>query len=146
MSRKRRDRNLLFMVAAIVFMAAPATLATAYFLLSGDPSVRPLSASRESEAISQGRALGIEIVARVRWGRRSQAGFDRSELKQMITGAFYSHGAEVRTLFEDVPGTTITITYEVGENVFGPAPISRASQNVRAAVGAYRLSLHNYDP
>lgn len=141
MPRWRFDQNYLIVVATIALVTAPAALVTGYYLLSGDPRVRPLAASREAEALGERHRLGVGLVARVHWGQDSQAAFSRDELRQMIDGAFYAHGEEVRIEFAESSGHTVVVTYHIGHSHIGPFPVSKAASGVRAAVEVYRASI-----
>jgi len=139
---ERRPRGAAFVAILGLLVATPATLAMGYYLVSGDPRVRPLAVTRESLAFIEGFTSGVQIVTTVAWGRDSQTQFDRETLKQTLVGAFYAHGEETIIEFEEVPGDRILITYTVGQNTYGPAEIDRAVAGVRAAVDAYRISIN----
>lgn len=135
------ERNGTYLAVIILLVAAPATLATTYFAITKDPTVRPLALTRESEAEALGARTGLEIVAQVNWGSAARADFSQADLGRRITRAFYAHGESVRVEFVQVRGSDdITVTYMMGANRFGPNPISTAADGIRAVISAYRLS------
>lgn len=138
MRDRQSERNLLLITAIIALMAAPTGLVTGYYLFSGDPRVRPLATSRESEALGERHRLGIELVAHIRWGRDSQTAYSQSALTNMITQAFYAHGEDSRVELQEVSGQSVSVTYQIGHNSIGPMPVHEAASGIRAAISAYR--------
>ena len=131
----------LLLVALIAAVAAPAFTATTYYLVTNDPRVRPLALTREAEAWARGQTGGTEIVVRVYWGSDTPPGLSRQDFSGRLVRAFYAHGEEVRVVIEDTPDRKgVSVAYEMGPNLFGPVPASRAAEGIRAIIDALRMS------
>jgi len=140
MKQTHSERNFLVISLTILALAAPAALSMGYFLFSGDPRVRPLALTREGEAVGQGDAYGIEILATLHWGRDGTFAFTPENIRQRIQDAFYSHGEEVRIVTQEVSGQYVQISYKIGQTQIGPMDIDAAAMGIRAAIDAYRIA------
>ncbi|MFV2033625.1 MAG: hypothetical protein ACC631_00690 [Halocynthiibacter sp.] len=136
------ERNGTYLMLVILIVAAPAVLANFFYAITKDPTLRPLAITRDAEAKALGSRTGLEIIAQINWGSNARANFSQIDLSGRITRAFYAHGESVRVEIQEVAGSdTITVTYIMGRNRFGPNPVANAADGIRAAIIAYRISV-----
>ncbi len=133
-------KNSSILIAIILVIALPATTMVVAYMLTKNPTLRPLARTLNDEAIYRGEAVAVEIVAHVRWTERRQKSFSQRELANVILRAFRAHGVAVRTVFETADSADpVSITYQVGRNKFGPLRINKAGDAVNNAIAVYRM-------
>jgi len=140
--RKKRGNNVLYIATIITALAAPASLSSLYFLITRDPTVRPLALTREGEmqAGRDGQANEL-ITAHIHWGTSGVQNLNSQKLTQDILDAFHGHGVKARVLIHETSGSNhVVVTYTVGSSMIGPFPAYRAAEGISAAIAAYRLS------
>jgi len=143
--RKKRGNNILYIATIITALAAPAGMSSLYFLITRDPSVRPLALTREGEmqAGRSGEANEL-ITAHIHWGTNKVQNISVQGLSQDILNAFYGHGVKARVLIHETPGSNqVAVTYTVGASMIGPFSAYRAAEGISAAIAAYRLTSDN---
>jgi len=133
-------KNTSVLVAIILVVALPATTSVVAYMITKNPTLRPLARTVNDEAIYRGQAAAVEIVARIRWTTGRQKSFNQRELSNVVQRAFRAHGVTARVVFETVSSADpVTITYQVGRNTIGPSRINRAGDAVNNAIAVYRM-------
>ena len=133
-------KNSSILIAIILVIALPATTMVVAYMLTKNPTLRPLARTLNDEAIYRGEAVATEIVAHIRWTTGRQKSFSQRELSNVVQRAFRAHGVTARVVFETVNSADpVTITYQVGRNTIGPSRINRAGDTVNNAVAVYRM-------
>lgn len=135
---KRSERPVLTLFIAFVLVAAPATISTSWYYITGSIGARPLALTREYEALN-GIGNEIAIIAEIQWSASSSGRYSKQQMKQLLQQAFYRHGEGVVVFFRDVETPETNITYKVGRNTFGPVRFADAARYVRPAIDALRL-------
>ncbi|AJE45010.1 hypothetical protein [Celeribacter indicus] len=134
----KRDTLIILLIA--VFLVTPALLALAMYVVTKNPSLRPLGITLErlvEAGLMEDRSL---IVVQVDIGSKAPAVHTRDDYATAIETAFARLDAEARVRFRTVPeDRSVSVTYLVGESRIGPFPMSRAAEGVLAAVQAERL-------
>lgn len=139
MTLPRSNQNFLVVSLTILAIAAPAALSMGYYLLSGDPRIRPLALTREGEA--RHGVDGLEILVTLHLGRGGNTyGVNIPDMRNRIRNAFYAHGEEVRIITEDSDSQTVQISYTIGRTRIGPMEIGAAAEGVKPAIDAYRVA------
>ncbi len=133
-------KNSSLLIAIILVVALPATTSVVAYMITKNPTLRPLARTVNDEAIYRGQATAVEIVARIRWTTGRQKSFNQRELANVVQRAFRAHGVASRVVFETVNSADpVTITYQVGRNEIGPSRINRAGDAVNNAIAVYRM-------
>lgn len=134
----RQGRQISSLVALIVAVSTPATLALSWYHLTGDPTFRPLALTVDRLA-----AVGIETgepqaraVIRTDGTRPEHARI----LARRIHAAFYGKGLEASVVIVTRAGSgPMRVTYEVGANRFGPFAPADAATGIQDSVQALTL-------
>lgn len=136
------QRNVMHLMMVIGLVTMPTAGALTYYVLSNDPTSRPLGITQQSlDAFERNGRPAFEIVAHIAYDPRYSQGMDRTELARSLTNAFRSKGVHMRVAFTDTGGAGTWVTYQIGPSTMGPYPLSDASEGVRAAVEAYRMTV-----
>ncbi|MFD0980569.1 hypothetical protein [Tropicimonas aquimaris] len=135
------QRQISILVALVVAIATPATMALSYYKLTGDPTFRPLALTVE-RLIAGGVDVDYEHVrAVVHTGDTAEDRARAQRLGEGVQVAFYGKGIDALVQYEIVAGRAPpTVTYHVARRSFGPYSGAAAAQGVRAAVEALRLN------
>lgn len=124
----------------IALLATPALAALTYAQLSGDASARPMSITVDS--LRSGLFGKSRVEALVSIGDQGLSDRQKEDLTKQLKQTFAGREVPVAVKFISVPDRSESeITYTVGKNTVGPLPLRRASEGVRPAVEAYRLTL-----
>ena len=135
-----KDKNWLLILGLILAVSAPAALSVTAYLVTKNPTLRPLARTEDDEAIYKGLATANRIIAHIRWTTKRRRNFTRKDLETAIDRAFNVHGVRVHVEFETVDTNgNVTITYQVGANTFGPHTITKAADSVNGAIAVYRM-------
>lgn len=118
----------------------PAAAATAYFLYTGDPSLRPLGVTQESLATGGADPGFIAIAVRVDLGRDRPDALTRAALRRFIARAMAAKTTDYFVTFRERPGTAVGITLEVGANRYGPFPPDGLAAGVQTAAVALEMA------
>ncbi len=133
-------KNSFIIGGIVLFVAAPALIAMAAYQITENPALRPLARTKNDVAIHQGEIVANSIYAKIRWTTGRGKNFSQQDLEGAIRTAFKRHGVQVVVLFEEVDSTdTVSITYQVGINTFGPTPIYKTEDGIKGAIIAYRM-------
>lgn len=133
-------KNSTILIAIVLAVALPATTSVVAYIITKDPRLRPLARTLNDEEIYNGTVISNEIIAHVRWTTGREKNFTQRDLSAAVQRAFGVHGVKVRMVFEQIDSTeTVTITYKVGRNTFGPNRINKAADSIRGAIAVYRM-------
>lgn len=127
-------------IAIILVVAMPATTSVVAYLITKDPTLRPLARTLNDEEIYNGTSTSKEIIAVVHWGTGLKKNFTQRDLSNTLHQAFASHGVVVRVVFKTTDtNNPVTISYKIGRNTLGPTRISKAADSINGAIAAYRM-------
>jgi hypothetical protein len=129
------------LVALIVAIATPATMALSYYRLTGDPTFRPLAVTLERLVVEgievHQKAVRADIVS----DGTAESIAEAARLGEGLRAAFHAKGIEAVIRYETRPSSgRPTVTFYVRDASFGPYSKGTAAQGVRAAVTALQLS------
>jgi hypothetical protein len=145
-SESRPQRQVSVLVALIVAIATPATLALSYYRITGDPTFQPLALTVE-RLVAGGEEVHHKAVRAVIVSNNSTEGLVRAaRLGKRIEAAFYGKGTEALVRYITAgPSNRPTVTFHVARATFGPYPEATAAHGVSAAVEALQLSRNFQD-
>jgi len=124
----------------LLILTLPAATSVVMYLITKNPTLRPLARTLNDEEIYNGTAVSKEIIAVVHWSTGRAKNFSKRDLSNTILQAFEAHGVVARMVFKDIDTTdAVTITYKIGRNTLGPSRISRAADSINGAIAAYRM-------
>lgn len=134
----KKDSIVLLLIA--IFAVGPAVLALSAYVLTKNPSLRPLGITVEQLSEAGQLADKSLITAVVDIGGNAKSTLSKSDIEKSLKTTFERRNTEVRVRFRKVSGRSdIRITYIVGESVIGPFDAARAAQGIGAATDAERL-------
>ena len=119
-ARMAEYRNYLLLFGLPIVIALPAVAIYTYAQITDDPRLRPLGITREKLSIVEGESEFLSIIVRVDWGRDHVGRMTKEDLHQTIAGTLVFRTDDFYFKFNDVPGTDIKVTFDVGHNSFGP--------------------------
>ena len=137
------NRNLIRIILAILFLAAPAL--TIRFISSyyNAPHLQPLGITKENLAAVEGGKQGdgmASIDVRIGWGRDFKGKLTQEKLRQLIEETLDHQTEYYHFMFDDMPGEEIEVTFVVGGNRYGPYPPSRMIDGMTPALIALRMN------
>ncbi|MBT2132347.1 hypothetical protein [Aliiroseovarius lamellibrachiae] len=131
-------QNLNYILAIIAVVVTPTASMLGYFAATGDPSLRPLSATVDTLRGFFGGAN--DILIEVDWGDRAKANMSESEMKSTLRSAFLSKGIDAHVVITPREGSNrIIVSYKVGASQFGPMRLAETPRAVQSVVAAYRM-------
>ncbi|PZX06045.1 hypothetical protein [Celeribacter halophilus] len=135
---RRKDSILIILIT--VFIVTPAVLMLVAYLITGNPSLRPLAITLE-RLIEAGQIEDKSlIVALVEIGGKARTASTEATYQTALETAFSRLNAEVQVKFRHSPESSeVRITYLVGESRIGPFPEARAAEGVLAATEAAHM-------
>lgn len=125
----------------MAFGAALPTIASlAYYMATGDPTVRPLGISKEAlERFIPAVSADADIQVTILWGSDSRFPRSQDDVIAIIGRSLDAYDVAYRFQFIDTAGDEVRLTYQVRDSRIGPFPISRAAAGIPAAVSAVRM-------
>jgi len=137
-----RIKDIFLIVLITIFIVGPAVLALSAYVLTKNPSLRPLGITVDSLAEAGQLAEKGLIVAVVDIGTHAPYELSKRDYEKALRTAFDRMNSDVRIRFRSVPnGETVSVTYIVGESRIGPFPASQAASGISLAVEAERLTV-----
>ncbi|MCA0041978.1 hypothetical protein [Celeribacter litoreus] len=123
-----------------IFIVTPAVMSLIAYLITGNPSLRPLGITFE-RLIEAGQINDKSaIIALVEIGTEAESASPQSEYKAALEITFSRLETDVQVQFRTIKGSrAVNITYIVGESRIGPFPANRAAEGVIAATEAARM-------
>ena len=121
-------------------LALPAVGVGVLYYLTNDPSLRPLSITREKLADIDGQTEYTLIFVHVNWGRERVGGMTKADLRKMISDTLFYRTDSYIFKFQEVTGDAISVTFVVGANRYGPYPPSRAVDGIIPALVALDMT------
>ncbi len=133
-------KQAIIILALIVTVASPAVMSVTAYQITKNPSLRPLSRTKNDMEIFEGAHVVSAVKAHVTWPTGQRRNFTKQELVKAIRNGFGSHGVNVRidVVLESGAGP-VMVSYTVGVNHFKPQPVHRAADGVKTAVLAYQM-------
>ncbi|WP_068115705.1 hypothetical protein [Tropicimonas marinistellae] len=138
------QRQISLLVALIVAIATPATLALSYYRITGDPTFQPLALTVE-RLIVGGVDVNHKAVRAIVVGNDTARGLKQAErFGKRIHAAFYGKGVDALVGYRTNDSSDYpTVTFVVDGSTFGPYGEASAAQGIRTAVEALHLSRNN---
>lgn len=136
-----RLRAAKILTALIIGVSAPTVASLGYFLITGDPTFRPLGLSKLALDTFQQERASMDILADIRWGNAARLSDSQDQVRAIISQKLESYDVDYRVQINPTEGTEITITYVVMGSRIGPYPITQAGRGLGAAVTALRLNI-----
>ena len=133
-------RALKILFALAFGMALPTISALGYFVLTGDPTFRPLGISEAALARFANSQEDLAVVVTIRRGRDTGLNATTSEVERKFAAALRPYDVPMRIRTEIVPGRDVTVTLQVRSTHLGPFDLRSAPSAISAAVSAYHLN------
>lgn len=134
----RKDSIVIALIT--VFIVTPAVLALTAYMITKNPSLRPLgiTVERLTEAGQiENKSL---ILAVVDIGTLAKNAASKTQYQSSLETAFARLETDVQVKFRSIPNSAdVNITYLVGGSQIGPFPAKRAAEGVLPATQAARL-------
>jgi hypothetical protein len=133
MARSKSRLSLAPLTIAVVATATPATLALSLYMITKNPSLRPLAQTRETNWLLPGERKPLLVV--IFWPSAqnpAQAEAMAGHVRQTIK----AKGIYAKVAIVDTDGPS-RIVYHVGANIIGPFPLASAIDGIPGAVDAY---------
>ncbi|WP_146136677.1 hypothetical protein [Aliiruegeria haliotis] len=128
------------LVAMIVAIATPATIALSYYHISGDPTFQPLALTMERLAAKGLETNSMVVRADIHCGVSPDQKRAAHYLGARLHDAFYAKGIEVSILLHQVSGRQgVDVTFHVGDSSFGPYHAADAATGLRLSTEAASL-------
>lgn len=131
------SRNLKILIAIILVVTLPSIAALSWYVVTKDPSVRPLGITKRALE-DHGTDEGSSLTVLIRFDPDEDA-HASSALGEKIAYALGAKGVIGDIERHPVPGKEMTVTYLIGASTIGPYLASDASSGINAAVAAYRM-------
>ena len=132
-----RIRFVLLLLTAIVGL--PACLAYAWFLATGDLTLRPLAQVRGDFSELRLIRPNGQVQVHVFWGTDLRNQQNREDVTQALQDALQLYDLDFQVTYVLTKGDRIRVSYKVNETLYGPFPLRQASQGLRLAVEALRI-------
>ena len=131
-------RELSLITIMVVAVTTPTTLALTYYHYTKDPTFRPLSQTIERTLVRTERGP-MQVQVSLTLPPELMGTPSEKELTRSISSSFAALGVlpRITTLPQSGPAE---VRFIVGQNHFGPYPLARASDGIRAATTAYRIN------
>lgn len=140
----RKDTLTIFFV--MVFIVTPTILALVAYVITHNPSLRPLGMTIE-RMVQAGQIEGKGlIVVVVDIGEEAEGALSPDAYKSAFETTFDRLRSEALIHFRSVPRSKeVNVTYLVGDSQIGPYPAHRAAEGVKAALQAEKMLLSQKD-
>ena len=135
--------NIIKVFAAILILAAPAMTIVVLSSYFDAPYLKPLALTKEDLAeIERGKEseLAAIIDVSVEWGREWSGEMTQTELLNLVSNALETHTEYYSFDFNDAPGGSISVSFTVGYNTYGPFPPNRLIPGIKSALIAMKMT------
>ncbi len=134
----RKDSIVIVLIT--VFIVTPAVLALTAYMITKNPSLRPLGITVDRLTAAGQIENKSLILAVVDIGTLAKNSTNKAQYQSSLETAFARLETDVQVKFRSIPGSSeVHITYLVGESQIGPFPANRAAEGVLPATQAARL-------
>ncbi len=132
------QRELSLLTMLVVAVTTPTTLALVYYHYTKDPTLRPLSQTIERSVLrTQSGPMQVKVALALPPDLVGTAG--ERQLKNSIKASFAAMGVRPEIETRANRGAA-QVRFFVGSSQFGPYPLSRASDGIRASATAIQLN------
>lgn len=134
-------RALKIVLALALGAALPTALALTYYVVTGDPTFRPLGISKAALEKFDPPDPSLDIVVAIGWGEDARLKQDQDEVAALIGRSIAAYDVAYRFRHFPIEGDEVLIWYIVRQTRIGPYPASKAARGVSAAITALRLNM-----
>jgi len=133
------EKVRLYLLIVTLVVGLPALLAYAWFLVTGDVTLRPLAQIRgDFSELSVTRHQG-KIRVQISWGDGVAPAIDEKDVTNALRQALQLYDVDFQILVEPSSGDRITVAYFVDDAEFGPFPLRQSAKGLELAVAALRI-------